>query len=591
MPQHQVTSPRRQRACLPCTKAKARCHYENDEIGDGCDRCQRSDIACMPQTTKSLRRPRRVKAKNTPEHAGPSKFPSQSRHELAVKGSDARANAGSGGRPGAECAATVRTIPPHSGPLLPESPALSDIPPGPGFGISWDQARKAVDDFTLIFTAHFPFIILDHDITPSRLSVEKPLLFQTILMIAIDFTPAKSREIKRSVDDWIGKHLLAMEEQSLDILQGLLVYISWSNPRFHSDHRATQLMYLAVGLVHSLGISRHAIADGSRVKSESEINEEHRAFLACYYILSFNSFQFGRSNPLSLSSAQYCVDSLERSAEFLTDFLLIKLIKFRQCVTRIPNVYEGLYDMNWDREISADSISYQLHEKRKELYDIMSDVAQKHHKFLLLWSLHNFAFLQLHMPMTYVVPRNEASSRLQLECMQYCLEVSQKFVSTTKSLSPDAILYAPFTTLTDMMSMTIALSRLLVVEIDGWDLKTARQSIDLKTAIDELLAKFVMAGKFKAERVAAAAVEYPSSYTPVDPDEEKQNTIQISISLLESIRDWLDDHGAFLTQTDENSRRNTPLPSTSVNFSPQSPQWTYTYFFESVIQIDRTRDS
>ncbi|KAI1434333.1 hypothetical protein GGR50DRAFT_704424 [Xylaria sp. CBS 124048] len=586
MSEYRVDSPRRQRACLPCTKAKARCHYENNEVGEGCDRCLRFKIACTPQTTKSLRRPRRVKVRDVSDGVNISNSPSQSHRELENGPGDAREF-------GVELATTVRTVSHNSRPSPSASPALSDGQTGPGFGITWDQAQKAVDDFAMIFTAHFPFLILDHDITASQLFVEKPLLLQVILMIAIDLSPAKSCEIKRSVDKWIGEHLLAVEEPSLSILQGLIVYISWANPHFHSDSRATQLMYLAVGLVHRLGISRRAMADDSQVKTERDINEEYRAFLACYYVLSFNSFQFGRLNPLSSSHVQYCVDSLGQSAEFPTDFLLIKMIKFRQFVARIPNVYEGLHDMRWNRDISAD-ISHQLSERRKELDDIMADVSHKHHKFLLLWNLHHCAFIQLYIPMTYVVTNIEATSLLRLECMEYCLQVSRTFENMTKSISPDGILYAPFTTLADMISMLIAMSRLLLVNIKGWDTDAARQNSDLKTQINVLIAKVVEARRVKAKRVAATAMEYHSGYTQVDPNEEKQDRLQIYIRLLESIRSWLNAQGVFLTEKVDNFQGDIhdTLPSpTSIHVSPQSPQWTYTFFFESILQMDRASSS
>lgn len=119
------------------------------------------------------------------------------------------------------------SIPRQSTSLSSGSSATSDLPLSPGFGITWDQAERALLDFTLIYTAHFPFIILDHDITARRLFVEKPLLFRAILMIAIDITSSKSREIRRSVDAWIGQHLMVMEEQSMASLQGLIVHIAW----------------------------------------------------------------------------------------------------------------------------------------------------------------------------------------------------------------------------------------------------------------------------------------------------------------------------------------------------------------------------
>ncbi len=96
-----------------------------------------------------------------------------------------------------------------------------------------------------------------------------------------------------------------------------------------------------------------------------------------------NSFQFGRPNPLSSTSyVQYCIDSLERSAEVATDFLLVKLVKFRQFIGRIPTVYQGICDMKWCREISEDA-SDELRKITKDLDDFMNDVSFKHPKLCM----------------------------------------------------------------------------------------------------------------------------------------------------------------------------------------------------------------
>ncbi|KAI1122178.1 hypothetical protein F5Y10DRAFT_254639 [Nemania abortiva] len=590
MPHHQTTGqrrqspPRRPRACLPCTKAKARCQYENNEVGDGCNRCQRLSILCTPQTTKSLRKPRQIKPKDAFESTNASTVPEQARLEASTKhfGSQVANSVSWDTSTGQE----HYGIPYHSKTFPYASSISSSLSSGPGFGISWDQAEKAVHDFVMIFTAHFPFIILDHDITAQRLFIQKPLLFRTILMIAVDFTPTKSREIRRSVDAWIGQHLLVMEEQNIGALQGLIVYLAWANPHFYSDRRVTQLMYFAVGLAHSLGITREAPSGYTQAKKESEVNEEHRAFLACYYIISFDSFQFGRPNPLASSYVQSCIESLERSSEFPTDFLLIKLVRFRQFIGRIPNIYEGIRDMNWCREISEDA-SEQLEEVRKDLADFMSDIAHKHAKFLLLWSLQHSALIHLHLPMTYATPHSEGCARVQLESMKFCLEASRTATGMAKSFSPDGFLYAPFTTFTDLVSVLIATSRLLLVKIDGWDRESARQTIDLKASLDEILVKLEAAQKVKAERVAAAAAENPSSYMPDGSDEEKQDRVQIFTRLIESMRNWFDGQGVFSSNEGNpgNDRTHELSTLTHAHVSPQSPQWSFTFFFESLLQV------
>ncbi|KAI1176559.1 hypothetical protein F4777DRAFT_597558 [Nemania sp. FL0916] len=591
MPDHRPQSPpRRPRACLPCTKAKARCQYENNELGDGCNRCLRLSISCTPQTTKSLRRPRQVKAKNAFPRPNHVYWISNIISKAVGPLEGANGTSNNGRTVGSQDGSEQYDIAYHSRPLPSRVTTSSALPLGPGFGINWDQAERAVGEFTTIFTAHFPFIILDHDITARQLFVEKPLLFRAILMISMDFSCAKSLEIRRSVDAWIGQHLLVMEQQSIGTLQGLIVYIAWANPHFYSDQRVTQLIYLAVGLAHSLGITRRTVSGDTNVKKETEINEEHRAFLACYYLLSFNSFQFGRPNPLSSSYVDYCVDSLEHSSEFPTDFLLIKLVRFRQFIGRVPNVYEGLCDLKWCRDISADT-SDQLHELKRGLDDSMSDIAHKHPKFLLLWSLHHNALVQLYLPMTYIIPDREGDLKLQLESMKYCLQASRTFVSMVRSFSPDGFLYAPFTTLTDTISMLIAASRLLLIEIDGWDLKEARQSIDLKAGIDEALAKLETASDIKAKRVTASAAENPSSYTSDGPDEERHDRLRVFMKLFGIIRKWLDGQGVFLSgeeNPDIGDNVNEVRASTRFHVSPESPQWNFTFFFESLLQVNPT---
>jgi hypothetical protein len=190
--------------------------------------------------------------------------------------------------------------------------------------------------------------------------------------------------------------------------------------------------------------------------------------------------------------------------------------------------------------------------------------------------------------MTYVIPDSQESSRLQLECMEYCLQASRTFVTLVKSLSPDGMLYAPFTTLTDMLSMLIATSRLLLVEIDGWDLEDARENIDLEAVLDEIMAKLTAARKVKDERVAAATVANPSSYMPDRPNEGEHDRLQIFMKLIESIKGWLGDQGLFLEREESGRDAYGKLrTSARVYVGPQNAQWNFTFFFEDLLQTGR----
>ncbi|KAK5632263.1 hypothetical protein RRF57_007978 [Xylaria bambusicola] len=603
--------------------------------------CQQMQLSCIPPATQSLRKPRQVKPKDKSNTARVSMALAQGRRQNFPAHSKDTSTINSLLRPhlqnpnGASNAGPVASgsslqqrnynIPHHPRSLPLKSSNPSHPPPSPGFGISWEQAEKAVAEFISFFTAHFPFVILDHDITARRLCTEKPLLFRVILMIAIDFTASKSREIRRSVDAWIGQHMLVMEEQDVGVLQAGVDRLTRTSPQFYSDHRATQLLYLAVGLAHSLGITKyqliltHTLPEGLPLKTikTGKIVKLTRSTFTIGHILNIvwtnhqlsNCLQFSRLNPLSDNYVQHCIDSLERSSEFATDFLLLKLVKFRQFIGQVSTVYQGICDMNWCREIPEDT-SDKLQKITKGLDDSMSDVASNHPKLcmtltslrfhcipahmktVLLWNLHNSAIVQLHLPMTYVAPKNETVSRVQLECMQRCLQAARAYVSRVTSFSPDAMLHAPFTTFADVMFMFTAISRLLVVSIEGWDLKEARRAMNLEPVLVELKKKLTMASKVRTSRLAEAAMANPSSYKPDVPDDDKHNRIHVFMKMVECIETWLDSQGCFLSDNDEPSQNQegnpdkvrSPVPD---YVSPQSPLWDFTYYFESLVGIDR----
>ncbi|KAI0390122.1 hypothetical protein F5Y17DRAFT_469167 [Xylariaceae sp. FL0594] len=560
-----LSPPRRLRACLPCTKAKARCLYETDEVSDGCNRCRRLKIKCDPQTTKSLRKPRQLKTR------GPTPVPTPD--DSASPGPSSLGSIGDSGTEMANISASTSDGDKHRDDTVPLSP---------GFGVSWHEADRAVAEYTTIFTAHFPFIILEHDITTRRLFMVKPLLLRAILMTTVHLTIAKRREIKRSVDAWIGQHLLVMNEPSLGVLQGLIVYLAWGNPHFYSDRRQTQMIYLGLGLAHSLGITSDA------VKTESEINEEHRAFLACYYIVALR-------NPLSSSHAQYCLESLERSAEFPTDFLLIKLVKYRLFIERVPSLYEDILDTT-KSHVSLGAGEQRFREFREELNAIMDDVTHSHPKLLLLWTLTRNALIQLYLPMTYMTAETGTTTQqqqLQLECMRECLEAARPFLEMVRAISPDGILYCPFTTLADFSTMFIAISRLLLLDISGWDPRA--EELDAGALLDEFLAKCDEARKVQVERFAAAARDFPSSHVPDGPGEAAHNRILILREVVQSFRDFLCGQGLLLAgeydDMEIDDDHDGPASTARLLYvGAGNPQWNFEYFFRNVLNMKEPDD-
>lgn len=63
--------------------------------------------------------------------------------------------------------------------------------------------------------------------TAKQMYVEKPFLFRVIMLAAAPLPIPRVIKIKRNVLAYLGQHMLVEEERQLDLLQGLLICISW----------------------------------------------------------------------------------------------------------------------------------------------------------------------------------------------------------------------------------------------------------------------------------------------------------------------------------------------------------------------------
>ena len=75
---------------------------------------------------------------------------------------------------------------------------------------------------------HFPFVVVPPSMSVQGLRQEKPLLFLAISMATSFHDSLRQQSLGREVVESLSKRLLLQGEKSLDLLQGLLVFIAWS---------------------------------------------------------------------------------------------------------------------------------------------------------------------------------------------------------------------------------------------------------------------------------------------------------------------------------------------------------------------------
>lgn len=74
----------------------------------------------------------------------------------------------------------------------------------------------------------FPFVVILPSMTFIELRDKKPFLLLAILMLGFRHDQVRQTAIAKKIREIISYNVLIKGEQSLDILQCLLVYLNWS---------------------------------------------------------------------------------------------------------------------------------------------------------------------------------------------------------------------------------------------------------------------------------------------------------------------------------------------------------------------------
>lgn len=87
--------------------------------------------------------------------------------------------------------------------------------------------EKLLSDFRTAMAQQFPFVVITPEITTAALRRESPFLFLACITVAANAEPAAQGRLAHKLLNHLSEHMLFRCEKSLDLLQGLLVFISW----------------------------------------------------------------------------------------------------------------------------------------------------------------------------------------------------------------------------------------------------------------------------------------------------------------------------------------------------------------------------
>ncbi|KAL7919992.1 hypothetical protein ACQKWADRAFT_299840 [Trichoderma austrokoningii] len=326
------------RSCEACRSSKVRCilDMDNTNVPQICKRCSSNGTACIFE--HAIARPRR--ARPTPKSRSKAV---EEKIEGLVTLISSISEKGESNKELRSSGSTEQV----SAALLPD--VYQDVF-SKGF-LATDEANQLLASFTAT-SAEFPLIILPFQADLEYLRWKRPCLLLGILTAcARDHLQTKlEAEFRKTLAD----RVILNVEKSLDLLQGLLVFLTWNHLYFHSAREQIyQLSQLAITMAVELRLGppdeslkgiliqhRETSEWSSHSESYHSIVENMRTFVACYYISSCIALSMRKPTHFKYSnSIAECCRLLKCVSQTASEEILPCFVQLQKLAEEIDGIF------------------------------------------------------------------------------------------------------------------------------------------------------------------------------------------------------------------------------------------------------------
>ncbi|KAF7550549.1 hypothetical protein G7Z17_g5647 [Cylindrodendrum hubeiense] len=365
--------------------------------------------------------------------------------------------------------------------------------------------------------------------------------------------------MKRNVLAYLGQQIFVEEKRTLDLLQGLLVCIAWAHTCQISDEQVTNLTHLALGYAHNLGITKIPAAhprivdskDASKEKTKTantdtiertHSSEEQRAFLGCFCTLSITSFQASRRDPLSGPYVDVSRDALSDMSTSRTDLLLNGIVHIVQMSDKLSKGFGEPHERDQARSyaflLEGSGRRFRTQLDRLAENTAHPDIAE-HRSFFELY--HQYLIVRLYEPAVTVAERPEEGvppSMYRSLCLRNCLGAAQEFLELLLAQPIDTYLRHSIINTGQAAFVMFMTARLLLIDTPDWDVALARQTLDLRTTLDQIFAHVTEAEELRVRTMEEFAVE--TGYVVTDEERKSGSRLVEMAQKTRWLREWFD---------------------------------------------------
>ncbi|ORY62154.1 uncharacterized protein BCR38DRAFT_394838 [Pseudomassariella vexata] len=502
-------------ACSGCARVKARCAW-SDEAGSSTScqsyvyRCRKYNLDCTPREI----RPRKARGKSTrvvqleQKVDGIMQLLTASQHlQLNMHDHSHLVTDDPAQPPIADNSHAPQThVSPRSRVSFPTDHQPPKIGLVPGFSLTLDQGNKILHTYREKLTPHFPFVPLSPLVNAAQLHERSPVLFHTIILVTAPQVPKIQEAMKHAFRKYIAEQMIIQNYKTLELLQALLLYISWCDFRIYFQAQGTDFLQLAIALVmdlglrnppgHSWGLLPQSLVEEAALAMRSQGHrgehtlEDKRVVLGCFYLATLTSTLFRRPQGFAFNDyLAKCCDDIGTKNIYSTDLQLVALVRIQRLLARVNTIFpldsdgRGVYSA--PHALSTASI-------RKELEALVDSQPEAVKSNYLFWTHYHNAIVRIYEPAVYMEASVDGPQVFQRsEALWNCLQSSQSFFES-HFLAPMTIHpVRPFTWTACVAFGIVTFSRLLHIENSpDWDVELARKTADFASVVERLSDQF-----------------------------------------------------------------------------------------------------
>lgn len=296
--------------------------------------------------------------------------------------------------------------------------------------------------------------------------------------------------VKQMMRD-IAERVLINGEKSLDIVQGIIVFVCWYHPHVFWAQQVTNLLHLAIAMTVELGIDRPPNQCGEFKKAtvkaihappvpRTPTMEEHRTLAGVFYMTGMLASSFKKID--SMPRTRYLEDSmktLEKAAEYESDMLVVQMV-------RLQHLIHETYTM----ETSNAPAHMCVRAFKADLDRLRENDPCKDSKNVFL-KLQYLTAEVLIYELTLIDLQDDHAkpTPAHLGDLYRGVDSIRSFLDVYFSIPSSVYLTLPFSTFGQFAHTFIVLVKLASLEVEGWDMKDLQDKLGFLNVIEEAAAR------------------------------------------------------------------------------------------------------